>query len=89
MRTTQRDMVVNYIRDFGSITSWEAYTELGITQLGARIFELKERGYIFNKEKVKKLNRYGKQITFDRYKIVFEGGLNGYSKAELFQKDKV
>ena len=77
MKTTQRDMVVNYIRDFGSITSWEAYTELGITQLGARIFELKERGYIFHKEKVKKLNRYGKQITFDRYKIVFEGGLNG------------
>ena len=49
----------------------------------------KERGYIFHKEKVKKLNRYGKQITFDRYKIVFEGGLTGYSKAELSQKDKV
>ena len=74
MKKTQRDLVVDYIRDFGSISSWEAYQELGITQLGARIFELKERGYVFHKDKVKTLNRSGKQISFDRYKIVFEGG---------------
>ena len=32
-RVTQRDRVLQYIKDFGSITSWEAYSELGITQL--------------------------------------------------------
>jgi hypothetical protein len=69
-RVTQRDRVLQYIKDFGSITSWEAYSELGITQLGARIFELKDRGYNFEKERVNTKNRYGDQTHFDRYKLV-------------------
>ena len=69
-RVTQRDRVLQYIKDSGSITSWEAYSELGITQLGARIFELKDRGYNFEKERVNTKNRYGDQTHFDRYKLV-------------------
>ena len=69
-RVTQRDRVLQYIKDFGSITSWEAYSELGITQLGARIFELKDRGYNFEKERVNTKNRYGDHTHFDRYKLV-------------------
>ena len=69
-RVTQRDRVLQYIKDFGSITSWEAYSELRITQLGARIFELKDRGYNFEKERVNTKNRYGDQTHFDRYKLV-------------------
>lgn len=69
-RATQRDMVIGYIHDFGSISSWQAFTDLGITRLSARIFELKERGYLFRKEKVKTKNRYGKPVTYDKYLIV-------------------
>ena len=69
-KVTQRDRVLQYIKDFGSITSWEAYSELGITQLGARIFELKDRGYNFEKERVNTKNRYGDQTHFDRYRLV-------------------
>ncbi len=69
-KVTQRDRVLQYIKDFGSITSWEAYSELGSTQLGARIFELKDRGYNFEKERVNTKNRYGDQTHFDRYKLV-------------------
>lgn len=47
MKITQRDRVINYIREFGSISSWEAYKDLGITQLATRIKELKEQGYEF------------------------------------------
>lgn len=68
-KVTQRDRVLQYIQDFGSITSWEAYRELGITQLGARIFELKERGYSFNTERVNTENRYGDRTHFDRYTL--------------------
>lgn len=46
-KLTQRDRILQYLQDFGSITSYEAYTELGITQLGARIFELKRQNYEF------------------------------------------
>ena len=43
MKISQKERIINYIRDFGSISSWEAYSELGITQLGARIDQLKKR----------------------------------------------
>lgn len=41
---TQKELIMKYIQDFGTITSYEAYTDLGITQLGARIKELEEAG---------------------------------------------
>ena len=72
-KVTQKEMILKYLQDFGSISSWDAYADLGITQLGARIFELKEKGYIFKKERVKKLNRYGKEIAFDKYSLAEVG----------------
>lgn len=69
-RITQKDRLLKYFEDFGSITSWQAYADLGIMQLATRIFELKERGYIFKKEKVKKLNRWGQEVSFDKYILV-------------------
>lgn len=59
---TQKEAIIKYIQDFGSITSMQAYTDLGITQLGARIFELKQLGYVFDKSTFKTRNRYGKPI---------------------------
>jgi hypothetical protein len=70
VKVTQRDMVLNYIRQFGSISSWEAYKDLGITQLATRIFELKARGYEFNKERVNTKNRFGKASHYDKYTLV-------------------
>ena len=72
-KVTQKEMILKYLQDFGSISSWDAYAELGITQLGARIFELKEKGYIFKKERVKRLNRYGREIAFDKYSLAEVG----------------
>ena len=66
-KVTQRDRVLKYIQDFGYITSWDAYKELGVSQLGARIFELKERGYAFKKERVYDKNRYGEKTHYDKY----------------------
>ena len=39
-KPTQREEVLKYMKDFGCISTFDAYTELGITQLGARIKEL-------------------------------------------------
>ena len=43
MKITQKDRILEYIRKFDSISSFEAYADLGITQLGARIDQLKKR----------------------------------------------
>lgn len=69
-KVTQRDRVLQYIREFGSITSWQAYAELGCTQLATRISELKQRGYEFEKTRVKSKNRYGDKTHYDEYRLV-------------------
>lgn len=68
-KPTQKDRVIQYVNDFGSISSWEAYEQLGITQLGARIYELERSGYRFNRERIAKKNRYGDDVNFVRYSL--------------------
>ena len=67
MKINQKSRIVDYIKQFGSITSWEAYNELGITQLGARIDQLQKEGYEFKTEWEHKKNRYGEDVSFKRY----------------------
>lgn len=42
---TQCERIIKYINDFGSITTYQAFTDLGITRLASRIHDLSERGY--------------------------------------------
>lgn len=65
----QKEMVIKYINDFGCITSYEAYVDLGITQLATRIKELKEQGYVFSYEWIVKKNRYNKTVRYKKYKL--------------------
>ena len=67
MKTTQKDRILEYIRNFGSISSFEAYADLGITQLGARIDQLKKEGYEFKSEWVSNKNRFGEKTEYKRY----------------------
>jgi hypothetical protein len=69
-KTTQRDRVLQYIREHNYITSYQAYTEIGCTQLATRISELKDRGYRFTKERIKTKNRYGDATHFDKYMLI-------------------
>lgn len=71
-RPTQKQKILDYIRRFGKITSWEAYSELGITQLGARIYNLKEDGYVFSTTRVNTTNRLGEKTHYDEYRLVEE-----------------
>lgn len=65
----QRQQIIEYINDFGFITSYQAYIDLGITQLATRIKELKEQGYQFKCEWITKKNRYGKPVKFKKYEL--------------------
>lgn len=70
---TQKEQIIKYISDFGSITPMEAYGELGITKLSTRISELRhEDGWKFKIEMVKSKNRYGKTTRFARYSFPTE-----------------
>ena len=66
MKISQKDRIINYIREFGSISSWEAYADLGITQLGARIDQLKKRVMSLRQNgKVTLIDMAREQITRD------------------------
>lgn len=67
MKTTQKDRILEYIRNFGSISSFEAYANLGITQLGARIDQLKKEGFKFRTEWESNKNRFGEKTEYKRY----------------------
>lgn len=70
----QKTQVLGYIQKHGSISSYEAYARLGITQLGARIDDLKKDGYLFEKKWVHRKNRKG----YVKY-MLFTGGDNSAS----------
>jgi predicted ArsR family transcriptional regulator len=67
MKIPQKQRIINYIREFGSITSFEAYSDLGITQMGARIDQLQKEGYVFKTEWIAGKNRYGEPSNYKRY----------------------
>lgn len=69
----QKSRIIEYIQKYGFITSYTAYSKLGITQLATRISELKERGYIFKKERVYTKNRFGKKTHYDKYYLIKKG----------------
>ncbi len=65
----QKQKIIKYIKDFGSITALEAMRDLGIQQLGARIDGLQKDGYTFKKEWQHDKNRYGENVSFKRYSL--------------------
>lgn len=68
-KPTQCEKIIKYISDFGSITAYEAFIDLGITQLAARIFELKRKGYKFATKYKSAKNRYGEPVSFKVYTL--------------------
>lgn len=64
----QKTLILEYMRKYGSISSYEAYARLGITQLGARIDDLRKDGYVFEKEWVRK-RKNGKVKDYIKYKL--------------------
>ena len=67
---TQYDLIVKYLNDFGTISPYEAFRDLGITKLATRISEMKQNGYEFNSEWVQTTNRYGQEIRYKRYSLL-------------------
>ena len=64
---SQKNMVLDYITEFGSITSLDAFRDLGITRLSAIVFRLKDEGHDINKAIEIGKNRFGNRTRYARY----------------------
>ena len=69
MKTNQHDRIRNYIKDWGSITPFEAFRDLGITKLSTRIGEMIRNGEPIAKTMVSDTNRYGEPVHYMRYSL--------------------
>ena len=65
---TQNEMIIKYLNEHGSITTYESYSKLFITRLSTRIIDIKHKyGIDFDEEWVTKKNIYGKPCSFKKY----------------------
>lgn len=71
-KVSQEMQVLDYLSNHNGITSYEAFLELGISQLAARIFNLKARGYLFKKVNETYINASGVKKRYDRYFLIKE-----------------
>lgn len=67
---SQRVLVLEHLKNRGSITSMEAFRLYGITRLSGIIFRLRGSGYIIDSDSETTKNRYGKEVTYARYRLL-------------------
>ena len=72
MKVNQKARVLAWLREFGSITRAEAFTELGIVELPARITELKQDGFNIATVWESGKNRFGEPIRWARWFLLEE-----------------
>lgn len=66
----QRERILDYIREFGSISPMEAFGDLGITKLATQISYMRlHEGIEFEKTFVKTKNRFGEPVHYMRYSL--------------------
>lgn len=66
---TQAERVLEYMKDFGRITPYEAFRDLAIMRLSARIYDLKDAGYKVKTTIETAKNRYGEPIHYAVYTL--------------------
>lgn len=68
-KPTQSELILEYIKQFGSITQLQAIVDLGVIRLPSRVFELRQKGYPIVSERVPVANRYGGKSYINRYSL--------------------
>lgn len=64
---TQHKRVLDYLKGGRKLTCLNAFNELGITQVAARIFELKREGNAILSSRIKVTNQYGETCFVSEY----------------------
>lgn len=65
-KITMKDRVYQYMVENGSITTLQAFVELGCTRLSHYMFVLRQE-YPIDDEWIKTTNRYGDKVEYKRY----------------------
>lgn len=74
-KITMKDRILQWLKDYGTITSWEAIQQLGCTRLSEYIRQLRQEHNITDVW-LERVNRYGEPIKYKQY-ILEETDENG------------
>lgn len=79
---TQKNMILEYLKKYGSITPLEAMREFGCMRLSAQIFKLKHNdGYDIETTMESSKNRFGADTCYAKYTLKqIEGVQNAVSE---------
>ena len=63
----QKQRVLEYMKDFGVVTPYHAFRDLGVTRLAAVIYRLKQDGHLIGQEWHEGKNRYNEKVHYMTY----------------------
>lgn len=66
---TQKEMILNHIKAYGSVTNLELVSQYGIIHPTSRITELRQKGHPIITEMKKVKNRFGNEIKVAVYSL--------------------
>lgn len=72
MKINQCQRVLDYMKEFGSISTLEAFRDLGVARLASRIHDIKGMGYNIASEIKTTKNRFGEDTHYKIYKLAEE-----------------
>lgn len=72
MKVTQCQRILDYMTQFGSISTLEAFNDLGVARLASRIHDLKDQGYDIVSQTKSSRNRFGEKTYFKVYRLAEE-----------------
>ena len=61
-----KQRIIDYINDFGSITTFQAFTDLGCTRLSEYIRQIREERKVLDKT-ISTKNRYGEKVWYKEF----------------------
>lgn len=67
--TAQWMVIEEHLKEYGSITSWQAIKDYGFTRLSHLIYVLRRRGMEIKRRDVAQKNRYGVTVNFGEYYV--------------------
>lgn len=65
----QCQRILEYLREGNTLTSLEAWRELGVARLASRVYDLRKAGYPIQRKTVTVTNRYGEKVSIKEYSI--------------------
>lgn len=77
MAMTQNQMVLNHLKNNGTLTRLEALNLYGISELNTRVCNLRAEGHLIGSTSKSVRNKYGRKVNVSEYYLIKEADKNG------------